>query len=121
LDGGKMRSSTYPSWEDSPMYQLRNTVTVRYGKFREYHAAMEQLNEIARQRGWVEAKRFVPVAGVDNQYVRQWEYESLADFERETESFYTDAEAMKVFRDAAELVIEGSSTSELLVSAPAIA
>ena len=42
------------------MYQIRNTVTVRYGKFREYHAAMEQLNEIARQRGWVEPKRFVP-------------------------------------------------------------
>ncbi len=103
------------------MYQIRNTVTVRYGKFREYHAAMEQLNEIARQRGWVEPKRFVPVAGVDNQYICQWEYETLADFERETESFYTDTEAMKVFRSAAEFVIEGTSTSELLQSAPAIA
>ena len=103
------------------MYQIRNTVTVRYGKFRECHAAVEQLNEIARQRGWVEPKRFVPVAGVDNQYICQWEYETLADFERETESFYTDTEAMKVFRSAAEFVIEGTSTSELLQSAPAIA
>jgi hypothetical protein len=103
------------------MYQMRNTVTVRYGKFREYHAAMEQLNEIARQRGWVEARHLVPVAGVDNQYVCQWEYETLADYERETESFFTDAEAMKVFRGAAEFVIEGSSMSELLESAPTIA
>lgn len=103
------------------MYQLRNTITVRYGQFREYHAAMEQLNEIARQRGWVEAKRFVPVAGVDNQYVCQWEYETLADYERETESFYTDTEAMKVFRSAAEFVTEGTSMSELLESAPTIA
>ena len=103
------------------MYQMRNTVTVRYGKFREYHAAMEQLNEIARQRAWVEAKHLVPVAGVDNQYVCQWEYETLADYERETESFYTDEEAMKVFRGAAEFVIAGSSTSELLESAPTIA
>ncbi len=103
------------------MYQQRNTVTVRYGKFREYHAAMEQLNEIARQRGWVEAKRFVPVTGVDNQYICQWEFETLADYERETESFYTDTEAMKVFRGAAEFVIEGTSMSELLESAPTIA
>jgi hypothetical protein len=103
------------------MYQMRNTVIVRYGKFREFHAAMEQLNEIARQRGWVEAKHLVPVAGLDNQYVCQWEYETLADYERETESFYTDDEAMKTFRGAAEFVIEGSSTSELLESAPTIA
>ena len=103
------------------MYQMRNTVTVRYGKFREYHAAMEQLNEIARQRGRVEATLLVPVAGVDNQYVCQWEYETLADYERESESFYTDADAMKVFRGAADFVIEGSSRSELLESAPTIA
>ena len=103
------------------MYQMRNTVTVRYGKFREYHAAMEQLNEIARQRGWVEATLLVPVAGVDNQYVCQWEYATLADYERETESFYTDADAMKVFRGAADFVIEGSGRSELLESAPTIA
>jgi hypothetical protein len=102
------------------MYQLRNTVTVRYGKFREYHAAMEQLNEIARQRGWLEASLFVPVAGVDNQYICQWNYETLADYERETEGFYSDTEAMKVFRSAAKLVIEGTSRSELLTSAPAI-
>jgi hypothetical protein len=103
------------------MYQLRNSVTVRYGKFREYHAVMDQLNEIARQRGWVEAKRFVPVAGLDNQYISQWEYETLADYERETESFSADTEAMKVFRGAAEFVIEGTSRSELLESAPTIA
>jgi hypothetical protein len=102
------------------MYQLRNTVTVRYGKFREYHAAMGQLNEIARQRGWREASLLVPVAGVDNQYICQWGFETLADYERETESFYSDTEAMKVFRSAAELVIEGTSTSELLTTAPAI-
>jgi hypothetical protein len=102
------------------MYQQRNTVTVRYGKFREYHAAMEQLNEIARQRGWREASMFVPVAGVDNQYICQWDFETLADYERETEAFFSDAEAMKVFRGAAEFVIEGTSTSELLTSAPTI-
>jgi len=103
------------------MYQMRNTVTVRYGKFREYHTAMEQLNEIARQRGWVEATLLVPVAGVDNQYVCQWDYPTLADYERETESFYTDSDAMKVFRGAADFVIEGTSRSELLASAPTIA
>jgi hypothetical protein len=37
------------------------------------------------------------------------------------EEFQSDAEAMKVFRGTAELVIEGTSGSELFQSSPTIA
>jgi hypothetical protein len=102
------------------MYQSINRVTVRYGKFREYHSAMQHLNEICRERGWVQGRLLVPMAGVDNEYIMQHDYDSLANYEREGEAFYSDPEAMKVFRDAAAFVIEGTSRSEILQSAPVI-
>jgi hypothetical protein len=102
------------------MYQFQQRAIVRYGQFREYHEAQLRLNELARERGWVEARLLVPVAGRDNEYIVQFDYESYADFEREIGEFFSDAEVMKVFRSAAELVIEGSGNSELFQSAPTI-
>ncbi len=103
------------------MYLVQQTVTVRYGKFREYHSAMQRLNEIARDRGWIEANLLVPIAGPDNQYMMQFEYPSLADYELGDASFYSDVEAMSVFRSAADFVIEGTSRTDLFQSAPTIA
>jgi hypothetical protein len=102
------------------MIQFQMRAVVKYGKFREYHSAMEQLNEIARLRGWAAMRLFVPVAGLNNEYIVQAEYPNLAEYERENAEFSSDAEAMKVFRSTSELVIEGTSRSELFDEATTI-
>jgi hypothetical protein len=103
------------------MYRLRFTVEVRYGHFAEYLKLSEQLNEISRARGWVEARFWSPVVGSANEFIAEVDYPDLATFEREGEAAQSDEEWMKVFRSGADLVVQGSGRSELLQTAPQLA
>ena len=47
------------------MVRARFMVQVRYGHFNEYLKAVEQLNEIARERGWAEGTFWIPTAGTE--------------------------------------------------------
>lgn len=103
------------------MVRARFMVQVRYGHFAEYLKAAEQLNEIARERGWAEATFWVATAGTANELIGEVDYPDLATFEREGEEQSSDAEWMKVIRSTVDLVVQGTARSELLQTAPQLA
>jgi hypothetical protein len=103
------------------MYRFRFLVQVRYGHFKEHLEAWEQLNEISRSRGWAEATFWVPSPGTANEFIGEIDYPDLATYQREGEAFFSDTEAMKLFRSAMDLVIEGTGRTELLATAPTLA
>jgi hypothetical protein len=103
------------------MIRFRNLCTVKYGQFREYFAACEELNAICRARGWAQATVLTPVAGLDNQVIVEFEYPDIETFNRESTAAQTDVEFMKVFRSTAEMIYPESGRSELLEVATQIA
>jgi hypothetical protein len=103
------------------MVRARFIVQVRYGHFAEYLKAAEQLNEIARARGWAEATFWVPTAGAANELIWEADYPDLATFEREGDAQSSDSEWMTVLRSTFDMVIEGTGRSELLQTAPQLA
>ena len=103
------------------MYRHRLHLQLRYGHFAQYLAMAEESNELARSRGWAEATFWAPTFGRNNLLVAETEYADLATFQRERSEFYSDAEVMKLVRNMAEHVIEGSVYDELLESAPHLA
>jgi hypothetical protein len=103
------------------MYRHRFHMQVRYGHFKENLEAWEQLNELARSRGWTESTFWAPAVGTANAFIVETDYPDLATFQRQSEAFSTDAEAMTLFRGTSAHVVEGSGHDELLQSAPQIA
>src|SRR5262245_27963560 len=103
------------------MVRARFTIQVRYGHFAEYLKASEQLNEIARERGWAEATFWVSLAGTANGLVAEVEYPDLATFEREGDAQGADADWMKVVRSTVDMVVQGTGRGEVLLTAPQLA
>jgi hypothetical protein len=103
------------------MYRARFSVEVRYGHFAEYLKIAEQLNEIARARGWAESTFWTPAVGTANEFIAETEYPDLATFEKEGDAFQSDAEVMQLVRSSTEHVVQGSARSELLQTAPQLA
>ncbi len=103
------------------MVRARFIVQVRYGHFAGYLEALEQLNEIARARGWAEATFWVATAGTANELIAEVDYPDLATFDREGQGQSSDSEWMKVIRSTAEMVVQGTGRSELLQTAPQLA
>jgi NIPSNAP len=103
------------------MVRARFIVQVRYGHFAEYLKALEQLNEIARARGWAEASFWVATAGTANELVADVDYPDLATFEREGQAQSSDADWMNVIRSTADMVVQGTGRTELLQTAPQLA
>lgn len=103
------------------MFRYRITVQVRYGHFKEYLEACQQLNQIARARGWVEATFWTPTVGTSNEFIIELDYPDLATFQREGDAFSSDPEAMKLNRSTIDFVVEGTGRSELLQTAPELA
>ena len=94
---------------------------VKYGYFREAVDTVEELNRLLREKGLREVSCWTPVGGISNQIIMEFEYQTLADYEREGNAFETDADIMKVWRGSAEYFIDGSGREELIVTAPALA
>ena len=103
------------------MIRVRFIAQVRYGHFAEYLKALEQLNEIARQRGWAEATFLVYTAGTANELIAEVDYPDLATFDREGQAQSSDAEWMKTIRSTVDIVVQGTGRSELLQTAPQLA
>ena len=103
------------------MIRARFIAQVRYGHFADYLRALEQLNEISRDRGWAPATFWVATAGTANELFAEVDYPDLATFEREGEAQGADAEWMKVIRSTVDMVVQGSARSELFQTAPQLA
>ena len=103
------------------MYRHRVYVQDRYGHFKEYLALAEQLNELARSRGWAESTFWTATVGTANELVIETDYPDLSVFQHQGDAFQADAEAMKLIRSGIEHVVEGSVHDELFETAPHLA
>jgi hypothetical protein len=103
------------------MVRARFIVQVRYGHFAEYLKAMDQLNAIARARGWAEATFLVAAAGTANELIAEVDFPDLATFDQEGQAQSADAEWMNLIRSTVDLVVQGSGRTELLQTAPQLA
>ena|SRR5439155_4810320 len=103
------------------MVRTRFIVQVRYGHFAEYLKALEQLNEIARERGWAEATFWVSTAGTANELIAESDYPDLATFEGDGTAQASDAEWMKLIRSTVDMIVQGTARSELFQTAPQLA
>ncbi len=102
------------------MYRYRAYQQVVYGHFNEFLKANDELNAIARKKGWPESTAWTPVVGTGNDVVLEAEYADLATFERLNGAFQADPESMKIYRGTAGIVVQGSVHDELfeLVTRP---
>jgi len=103
------------------MVRARFVVQVRYGHFADYLKALEQLNEIAQERGWAGETFWVSPVGTANELIAEVEYPDLATFEREGEAQSADADWMKVIRSTVDMVVQGTGRGELYQTAPQLA
>ena len=103
------------------MYRARFHVQVKYGHFKDYFTICEQLNELARSRGWAESTYWVPTVGMANELIGESDYPDLETFQREGDAFSADPEAMALVRATSEHIVQGSAHSELLEAAPHLA
>jgi hypothetical protein len=101
---------------------VRNRViqTIKYGHFKEALEALTELNRVCVEKGLNSSSFWSPLSGINNELIIETEYESLADFERDSAGFYSDPDVMSLWRSAAEYVIEGSGRSELLETSPSL-
>jgi hypothetical protein len=95
------------------MYRHRTYQQVVYGHFNDFLKAAQELNAIARKKGWPEAIILTPVTGTTNEVVLETEYADLAAFERFGRAFQEDAESMKVLRSTVNTVVQGSARDEI--------
>ena len=95
------------------MYRHRAYQQIVYGHFNEFLKAVEELNAVARKKGWPESTVWTPVVGTGNATVLEEEYADLASFEKFYRAFQADTEAMKIFRGMAGIVVQGSAHDEI--------
>jgi hypothetical protein len=100
------------------MVRNRISQVIKYGLFKEALEAVQEVNQLCRAKGLPEATYWSPLGGANNTLVIETEYESLAEFERDGEVFYSDADVMTAWRRMSQYIIEGSGSSEVLMSAP---
>ena len=103
------------------MYRQRIRQQILYGQFREYMEIAEEVIQLRRKLGLAAPILWVPTFGASNEVVWETDYPDLATFQRENETFYSNADVMKQWRGLWQLVVQGSIQDELLEEAPHIA
>ena len=103
------------------MYRVLQRQEVVYGKYKEAIELIDEVNGLLRTRGMTELRAWSPTFGKGNELILESEYPDFATYERESEAFTSDPEIMKVWRSGADLIVQGSVTSELLEPAPQLA
>jgi hypothetical protein len=103
------------------MVLIRNLVEVQYGHFAEVLRGYEELNEICRSRGWKPAALRVKSGGRANYLTADCEYDSLDQWQQESEAAYGDPEFMKVYRSCGQYCVQGTGREEIWTDAPHLA
>jgi hypothetical protein len=101
------------------MVRQRLHSIVPLGHMNEALQWFRDMNEVAKRKGWPEGRVLMPASGPINKVVYEIEYADLAAMEATQNAFFSDAEAMKVFRKGIEFNAPGSHPwDELEISAP---
>ena len=96
------------------MYRYRSYQQVIYGRFNDFLKAWQELSAISRKKGWPEPSVWTPTVGTGNEAVIEVELPNLAAFQSYSDAFQSDADAMKVYRGTAEIIVQGSAHDEIV-------
>jgi hypothetical protein len=88
--------------------------------FMEVISAGEEFNKLAADRGWAQITVWVPTAG-ESEVIAESDYPDLATFQRETEAWFADPDAMAFSRKLYATDAARSPYNELLNTAPSLA
>jgi hypothetical protein len=94
------------------MYRHHFHVQVVLGKYREYYDVIGRLNDLLAKKGMAQLQMWAPSIGEMNHTILVSDYDSLAEWDRQSRQFQTDPEVMKLWREASPYV-EGRPTDEL--------
>jgi hypothetical protein len=103
------------------MIRLLQRWEVAYGHYADYVRALEQVNSVARERGWAEFTAWAPTTGKANQVVLISDYPDFATYKEQEAAVYSDAEFMRNWRECAQFVVQGSGYIEVFEPAPQLA
>lgn len=103
------------------MVLIRNFVEVQYGHFADVLRGYDELNEIARARGWKPSQNRTQAGGAANLLSADFEYDSLSEWEAEQAAAYSDPEFMKVLRECSQYCVQGTAREEIWMEAPQLA
>lgn len=103
------------------MVRLQQRWEVVYGHFAEFMNNLEEVNAVARNRGWAELIAWTPTSGKANEVLLVGDYPDFATYKQEEAASYADPEFMKAWRHGSQFVVQGSGTFELLELAPHLA
>ncbi len=81
------------------MYRVRSVIKLTGEGWNGAIDNVQRINEIAKQRGWQQATVWTQTFGPFNEIAIEVEYPDLATYERETNAFLADEEAMKLVLD----------------------
>ncbi|MGH9125286.1 MAG: hypothetical protein ACRDZ8_11260 [Acidimicrobiales bacterium] len=95
-------------------YRSRLIEVVKYGNLPEYLAVIDAMNNRAQATGRIPATVLTPVAGLSNQVITETEFEDMTAYQAQVDSFWSDDEAIQLWRSKAAITMEGQSHSELL-------
>jgi hypothetical protein len=89
---------------------------VVYGHWADYMSNLKAMNDYGTSKGWPRTTTFAPLTGVGNEVVHMIDFDSLAALESAMQAWEADAEFGKLFRSQAPHIVQGSSTSEILIT-----
>lgn len=110
--------SVLPLEEEVRVYRHLYRSQVLYGHFRQFVELSQEIRSVERAGRWAVSTIWAPRVGVVNEAVIIADYQSLDDIERERRERYADAEYVRLARQAAELMAQGTFRDELLEEAP---
>ena len=99
------------------MYRLQFHFEVAKGHAREALAASKQLSDLARERGWKVPTLWQVSFGPFNRFIEETEYQTLAEYEAESEAQQADDDYKAAFRSRSEVVVQSTGSLVLLEQA----
>jgi hypothetical protein len=98
-------------------FRYRWSCQILYGRYTEFMELQQRKVEVARNRGWSEARFWVATAGDLNDFFIERDFETLDELARELSERENDFEFMKLMRESYKLVVQGSVKTELFQTA----
>lgn len=102
------------------MFRLEFHYQLRLGEFKQFYAIYQDLQEIARKKGFRPTTLWGATVGNLNKVVMFTDYDTISAFSEETNAYQSDTEYMNRWRDMNKHV-DGYPYSELWESASEIA
>jgi hypothetical protein len=102
---------------------IRSTIRfeVLYGHYNDALEICDEIDKLAQAKNLPPSRMMLPVAGKANVLIAESEYESLAVYEKDSETFYGDPDIMKQVRRLSAVTVQGSTVIDLTTEPPRLA